>query len=367
MLGALSLALSLASVTNAFAGGFERGTADTDILYENGQFNFRSGVTYVNPNRKFGNNPVPGLRGTEFSREYYVPSVAFKANIVDELRCAATYTRAYAADSEYVTMSNRGKLEEAFHADEYALTCGYFIPAGPGNIVLLGGAFVETFDYEFQGFTNGPFGITPLNFGLDDSDIGYRVGVAYEVPEIAFRTQLMYRSATDHSPDGTAYLPALGASMPATGLGQLPQSLELKVQSGIAPDWMAFGSVKWTDWSTLKTLDVSVGSSGFQNEYYWKDGWRVMAGVGHKFNDTWSGLATVSWDRGVSTGYDLMGDVYSVAAGVTRKDDWGGELRLTGAVFYSDAVEETKYAAGLNSSALGTWGYGFNVQYKLSF
>jgi hypothetical protein len=52
---------------------------------------------------------------------------------------------------------------------------------------------------------------------------------------------------------------------------------------------------------------------------------------------------------------------------VTRKDSIGGELRLTGAVFYNDAVEETKYAAGTNSSAQATWGYGVNLQYKLSF
>jgi long-chain fatty acid transport protein len=368
VLGTLAALLTLAAVPNAYAGGFERGTADTDILYENGEFDFRSGVTYVQPNRKFDNNPVRGLRGTEFSRGYYVPSVAMKANIIgDNLRCSATYVRAFSADSEYVTMSNRGKLEEKFNADEYALTCGYFMPTGPGNLVLLGGAFIETFDYDFVGFTNSPLGLTPLNFGLKDSDVGYRLGVGYEIPDIAFRTQLMYRSGTDHSPDGTAHLPVLGMTMPASGVGQLPQSVELKVQSGIAEDWLAFGSVKWTDWSTLKTLDVTIGASGFQNEYYWRDGWKLSAGVGHKFNDTWSGLASVTWDRGVSTGYDLMGDVYSVAAGVTRKDDWGGELRLTGAVIYNDAIEETKYAPGMNASAKATWGYGLNVQYRLSF
>lgn len=361
------MVVALTASSNAYAGGFERGTADTDIIYENGKFDFRSGVTYINPNRVFDNNPTPGLRGTEFSRGYYVPSVAIKANITDDLRCAATYVRAFSADSEYVTMNHRGKVEEGFKADEYGLTCGYFISTGPGNLVLLGGAFVETFDYDFVGYTNSPFGPTPLNFGLVDSDLGYRLGVAYEIPDMAFRTQLMYRSGTEHSPDGTAHLPALGMDMPATGRGELPQSVELKVQSGIAEDWLAFGSIKWTDWSTLKTLDVTIGPSGFQNEYYWKDGWKLSAGVGHKFNDTWSGMAVVSWDRGVSTGYDLFGDTYSVATGVTRKDEWGGELRLTGALFYNEAVEETKYAAGMNASAKATWGYGLNVQYKLSF
>jgi long-chain fatty acid transport protein len=367
VLGTLAAVLTLTAVSNAYAGGFERGTADTDILYENGKFDFRSGVTYVEPNRKVGKNPVPGLRGTEFSRPYYVPSVAIKANLTDDLRCAATYVRAFSADSEYVTMNIRGKVEEKFNADEYGLTCGYFVNMGPGNLALIGGAFVETFDYDFGGFTNSPIGITPLNFDLKDSDIGYRFGVGYEIPEIAFRTQLMYRSGTEHTPDGTAHLPALGMSMPTAGLGELPQSVELKVQSGIAEDWLAFGSVRWTDWSTLKTLDVTVGASGFQNEYYWKDGWKISAGIGHKFNEEWSGLAAVTWDRGVSTGYDLFGDVYSVATGVTHKDKWGGEFRLTGAVFYNEAVEETKYVPAVNSSAQATWGYGLNVQYKLAF
>lgn len=367
VLGALTVVSTLTAASFAFAGGFDRGTADTDILYENNTFDFRSGVTYVEPNRKFDNNPVPGLRGTEYSRGYYVPSVALKANLTDEFRCSATYVRAFAADSEYATMSNRGKVEEKFNADEYGLTCGYFLPAGPGNLVLLGGAFIETFDYDFKGFTNSPIGLTPLSFGLKDSDVGYRVGVGYEIPEIAFRTQLMYRSGTEHTPDGTATLPVLGMSMPSSGVGELPQSLELKVQSGIAQDWLAFGTVKWTDWSSLKTLDVKIGPSGFQNEYYWRDGWKISAGVAHKFDDTWSGLAAVGWDRGTSTGWDLMGDVYSVSTGVTHKDKWGGELRLTGAVFYNDEVEETKYAPGMNSSAQSTWGYALNVQYKLSF
>ena len=43
--------VSLTAVGTAAAGGFSRGTADTDILFEQGNFNMRSSVTIVSPNR----------------------------------------------------------------------------------------------------------------------------------------------------------------------------------------------------------------------------------------------------------------------------------------------------------------------------
>src|SRR5690606_34117088 len=133
---------------------------------------------------------------------------------------------------------------------------------------------------------------------------------------IALRGQLLYRSGTSYGADGSLTAPAaaLGvgmlptpASVPAIGIGELPQSVELKLQSGIAPGWLAFGSVKWTDWSAMTTLDVVRPGAGLvsRNEYYWRDGWTVTGGVGHAFTDTISGSVSLTWDRGVSTGYDL--------------------------------------------------------------
>ncbi len=87
-------------------------------------------------------------------------------------------------------------------------------------------------------------------------------------PKIALRAQLMYRSAVDHSPSGQAAAirftvrdanrQLAGAAFCDGGYRHAsPQSVELKVQSGIAPGWLAFGSVKWTDWSVLDGLDYT--------------------------------------------------------------------------------------------------------------
>lgn len=364
----LAVAAVIASTTVAVAGGFSRGTANTDILFEDGTVNFDATATYVNPNRKYERNAVPALDGTEYSDSYIIPSFAAKYSFNEYLSCAATYTTPFGGDSINDVMNSRGKVEEKFITREYGATCAVFMPMDKGRIAFMGGVFYETFDYDFGGFTRvGPF-VTPIDFSLQSHDVGFRGGVAYEIPEIAFRTQLLYRSGTKHEDkDGEAYLPAFGLRPPLLGAGELPQSVELKVQSGIAPGWLAFGSLKWTDWSVLDTLDINLNGQALSNEYYWRDGLTITGGIGHEFTDRISGAVSFTYDRGVSTGWDLYGDTYSTAVSASIKDNWGGKLSAALAVAYQKGEEETKFAPGLNSSSKNSWGTGIQLRYSLKF
>ncbi|THF58311.1 outer membrane protein transport protein [Ollibium composti] len=364
LLGAGSLTLAL--VGAAQAGGFSRGTADTDILFDAGNFNIRAGVTYVSPKREFSRTQDPqpgkfnpsGLAGTSYTDDYIVPSMAIKMNLTDNLRCAATLVDNNGGSVTYAVPKPSGKLSEDFTTNEKALTCGVKFQAGPGNVWLLGGGYVETFNYDRVNATPIPGAFANLTLGGEE--VGYRIGAAYEIPDIAFRAQLMYRSGTDYGATGTLAVPGalLGlpvASVPlnATGTGHLPQTVEFKLQSGIAPGWLAFGSVKWADWSVQDKLLVTsvvptpggpVPGPGSDDEYFWKDGWTVTGGVGHAFNDRVSGLVSLTWDSGVSTGYDFSSDSYTLALGGSVKDTLGGELRAGVGVSYLTSAEITKGA-----------------------
>src|SRR5690606_12309050 len=105
-----------------------------------------------------------------------------------------------------------------------------------------------------------------------------------------------------------------GVVNPVFGSAAMPQSVELKVQSGIAPGWLAFGSIKWVDWSVLQIVSfcpvvtegiipcVADGPTELTSlDLLYRDGWTVTAGVGHSFNDHWSGALSLAWDRGTST------------------------------------------------------------------
>lgn len=352
----------------AQAGGFARGNADTDILFEQGNFDVRAGFTYVTPTRKLNAHQDASLVGHNYTSAYTVPSVAVKAKLADQLACAGTYVQVHGGTTNYEGRMTPGKLTEKMGVDEYALTCSVNFQMGGGKLHLLGGAFVEKFDYNrvnavVPGFMNA-------NLKLHGTDYGYRVGVAYEIPEIAFRTQLMYRSGTSFGASGNFSIPLAPTPFAATGAGVLPQSVELKVQSGIAPGWLAFGSVKWTDWSVQRQLVVSVPGFPAANSadvYNWKDGWTVSGGIGHAFNERVSGLAGITWDQGVGTGWDLSSDTWTLALGGSIKDTIGGEFRGGLGFTYLTSAAENKYAPGANSAVDSGWAYAFNLGYKLAF
>ena len=366
--------LSLALIGAAHAGGFSRGTADTDIIFEEGNFNMRSGVTYVNPTREYTRHGNPALVGTSYTGDYVIPSAAVKFNLMDNFRCAGTLVQNNGGNAEYDAPTLSGKLSENFATYETALTCGVKFEAGPGDFWLLGGGYMETFDYSRFNVTPVPGALAHLM--LDGQEYGYRIGAAYAIPDIAFRAQLMYRSGTSYGADGSLTvpgallgLPAASVPLPAVGTGNLPQTVEFKMQSGIAPGWLAFGSVKWSDWSVQKQLLVttSVPGIGSRDIYNWRDGWTVTGGIGHAFNEKVSGLVSLTWDRGVGTGWDLSSDTYTLAVGASAKDALGGELRGGVGVTYITSAEETQYAAGTNAAVKAGYAVAFNLGYAIKW
>jgi long-chain fatty acid transport protein len=354
-----ALAMS-AAVTVAHAGGFSRGTADTELIFEEGNFNLRAGVTVVSPQRKYSKYALnPNFVGYDAYQPFAIPSAAIKLNLTDDLRCAGTYTQAYGGSQKWpIPFGATAKRSESFTIDEGGVTCGYKFDLGKGRAWLLGGLFVESFNYDLVA------GGGALRVNLGSSDFGFRLGAAYEIPEIALRVQGMYRSGTQHDATGFG-----NGALPATGDGELPQSFELKAQSGIAPGWLGFVNVKWTDWSVTDRLNLRVPGAGVNtaNIYNWRDGWTVTAGVGHAFTEKLSGAAQITWDRGVGTGWDLSSDTWTLGLGAAYKPDMGGELRVLAGLSYLTAADETKYAPVLNASVDGGWAIALGGSYKVNW
>ncbi|MCM2472181.1 long-chain fatty acid transporter [Rhizobium sp. CG5] len=386
--GLLSLMGACAVVTSVQAGGFSRGDADTDILYEDGTVVLRGGYVYVMPDR--GYDTVNGASGTDdaFTDNYGIPSFAAKFRVSENFSCAATYTQPFGADSTYgeqaqaadrtadiaaggITglLGGNAVKEASFDTDEIGGTCDISFAAGKGRLHLLGGVFTESFSYtEVK-----DFGTLEME---DSSAFGYRLGAAYDITEYALRAEIMYRSQIDHEASGTftstSTLAAIGiptgSVLDATGYGSLPQSLELNLQSGIAPGWLAFGSVKWTDWSVLQTLNYTIDGLGdLEKNFFWRDGWTITGGVGHTFTDKVSGALSLTWDRGVGTGADIVTDTWTLGAGTQIKAG-PGVLRLGGAVSYlTEGEQSVTDGADFDATADADWAYAVSASYKISF
>jgi len=368
-----------AIATSAHAGGWNRGEADTDILYEDGDYVMRGGVVYISPKRQF--DTINGVDATDdrYSQDYWIPSLAAKFKVSDNLACALTYTQPFGADADYgaqaqlasLLAGGSGASHKDFITNEYGATCDVSMQAGKGRVHLLGGVFLQDFEYTANSFA----GDLHLQ---DHAAYGYRFGVGYDIPEYALRAQLMYRSKVDHDADDgefdwdPAVRPGWGLQ-DAFGTGTLPQSVKLSLQSGVAPGWMVYGSVKWTDWSVMDKLDYSLGTPvpGLylpqEDVYNWKDGWTINAGVAHAFNEKIAGTVNVTWDSGVDTGADIYTDTWTFGAGVSIKAG-PGELRVGGAVSYlTEGSQSVADDAVYDATADGDWAYALSANYRITF
>jgi len=364
--GVASLVILSSVATPSFAGGLERGGYNIDQLFDTGPFSFNSSAVYVAPQRKlkdvvdtdtnptnpftneYGGGDLNGRPDSVHDTDgYWVPRVGFKAAIGDSVDCLADYSQPWGAHTNPgVNWAGANQnIETKVESDNYAATCSYKFDMGPGQFRIIGGGFYQEVSGFKERLVQDP-SLLPAGFSgigrldLEGDGWGWRVGAAYEIPEYALRASLVYNSSVSldnitGNIDLTHVLPVVGTRYAVSGSADLPDTLELKLQSGIAPDWLAFGSVKWANWSKLQVLNFCPATpTALQPctdlDLLYKDGWTVTAGIGHKFNDQWSGAVSLTWDRGTSQGYGTQTDTWTVGTGVAYTPNDNVELRLAG-------------------------------------
>jgi len=258
-------------------------------------------------------------------------------DLTDDLACAGTFTTPFGGNNDYSSFSiggapfgfdptsATGTIRSKFDTREFGLTCSYAFDAGSGRFRIIAGGFLQTLEYEQ---IVNPF--NPFSFTLDDRAFGYRFGAAYEIPEIALRAQLMYRSSVQVDAKGefTNIATGIVANPNATGSAEFPQSVELKLQSGVAPGWLVYGSAKWTEWSSFDVLNFNATGTPGTINFFYRDTWRLQAGVAHVFNENLSGTVNFTWDQAAGAGHAISPETYTIGAGVLYKINDNIELTL---------------------------------------
>ncbi|EJL58004.1 long-chain fatty acid transport protein [Rhizobium sp. CF122] len=374
--GVLSLALFSTLAQPSFAGGLDRGGYNIDLLFDQSRFSAQSAVFYVMPQRELknvtdtntsaltgGGNLNSRSHSADETENFAVPYVGFKAGYED-VDCLFDYSEPFGAHTNpginWAGANNN--IETKIETHNYATTCSYKFDVGPGQLRLIGGAFYQ----EVEGFKERLVSTIPSLIGtgtgigrldLEDNGWGWRTGIAYEIPEYGIRASLVYNSRVKYdSLSGTVDLTQVrapvaplnaapfGSVTNVFGEAEAPDSLELKVQSGIAPDWLAFGSVKWTNWSVLQSIPLCpVSTKGractsssptklTSLDLLYQDGWTVTGGIGHKFNEQWTGAVSLTWDRGTSHGYGAQTDTWTVGLGAAYNPTDNIEWRVAGAL-----------------------------------
>lgn len=297
----------------------------------------------------------------DVDNDFTVPAVGIKMGLTEDLDCLLTYTEPYGADADYGLNNAYSASAVEFSVDtkDLGATCGYKFDMGEtslgaSNLRVIAGVSYQQLD-AFQsrqrfldlansglGFPGAPLsanvgGVTNslglATFEASDDAFGYRVGVAYEIPAIALRAMVLYQSKYDYDVEGVQDNSGVGGivpgvfdvrEVPITASTEMPQAIEIRLQSGINDKTLGYLNMKWQQWSKLGIIPIAGGFSpvdgqptelSFDPEY--QDGYTISGGIGRRFTDEVSGLLGLGWDRGTSTVTGSQTDTYTLSAGLS--------------------------------------------------
>ncbi|MCV2872918.1 outer membrane protein transport protein [Defluviimonas sp. WL0050] len=348
----------LLSASTALAGGLERSAQSVAILFEPGNYAeftlgaFNPVVTGV------GNGPFAGLVSGDMAGSYVTYSLGYKQALNDKVDLAIIVDQPIGASVSYPAGNAPYPFAGSSADVESLAVTGLLRYKLPSNFSVIGGVRVQA--SKGQVHLETPV-LTNYDLSADrDTALGYVMGVAWEKPEIAARVALTYNSKIDQSYDtvetGLALIPLNG-----TLDVQIPQSVNLEFQTGIAADTLLFGSIRWVDWTVFDITPQFLGSPIVS---YSNDIVTYNLGVGRKFNEQWSGAVLVGYEKNLGDPVGNLGatDGYtSFGLAATYKVD---NMKITGGVRYVAIGDATTTSVGSSFNDNSGIGAGIRVGYS---
>ena len=337
---ALALAALTASTGGAHAGGIDRSGTPIDIIFETGNY---ATLSYGYADPSVTGVDIAGANVRNIANSFGIVGGGLKLDIAENVSLAFIFGQPYGVDVEYGPESAvlGGTLADA---ESYGITTLVRYQATDRISVYGGPRFVRA---------KGQINLGGNAYGLDgyesdyaaDTGTGYVIGAAYEIPDIAFRAALTYHSEIDLAFNTTETFPAAAAPLLPPGTPTdvplptgatdttLPQSIKLAVQSGIATDTLAFGSIRWVDHDVfmiippvfpenLASLDSSI---------------TYELGIARRFSERFSARASVIYE-------DILAD--DLVSPLTPTNGFtaitlGGQYQLTEALDISGGIRYT--------------------------
>ncbi len=281
---ALELAMS-----PAVAGNLDRTKTPIDIIFNDGN---HAELTWGYAMPETTGRDSIGNAIADVGGDFSMVGGGLKLQFTDRFAMAVIYDQPYGANVEYPGTPATQLGGTSAKAESDALTV-LFRYDPTDRIAIYGGPRVVGADGDItlSGLAYGGSSGYNVRFG-SDRGLGYVAGVAYEIPDIAFRAALTYHSEVKLEMQTIETFP--GGVPTATGPthSTLPQSLKLQGQSGVAKNTLVFGSIRWSEWSAF-TLDPP---SAMTNLAVMVDAWTYEIGVGHRFSDKFSASLTYTYE-----------------------------------------------------------------------
>ena len=327
----LSVAMILATVpmTGAFAAAMDRSGQSVSAFLQPGNY-AEAGLMVLDPNVSGKDASINKANTGDMASSYHSASAALKLQATDNISVGLLFDQPFGAKAQYNTSDHnfsgtnpRNGLKEGTNAEVTTENLTLLVGFQPNaNWNFYAGPVWQQAKGEvhLRGSAYGGLGQAAYDASMKNDDAwGWAAGFAYQIPEIALKASLTYRSEIKHSLKTTELASGQAAAL-VDGVSQTsvttPQSINLDFQTGIMANTVAFANIRWVNWDGF-----SITPNGFHNAIittqqnivsdtlveYNKDQWTINAGVGRKLTEKWGANVSVGWDSGAGNPVSTLG------------------------------------------------------------
>lgn len=321
--------LATLPATGVFAAALDRSGQSISAFLQPGNY-FEAGLSVLDPTVEGKSTTATGSQSiSDMGDDYTFYNAALKLQLTDYLSFGLIYDQPFGADAEYQdsTLFTNAAGNTKVEVDTQNISMLFGVQPIK-NVNLYAGGVYQTVKGNVQLRGAGYGGINAFGgYNADipeDSAAGWLAGAAYQIPEIALKASVTYRSEIKHKvniDESSAGVGPIAAILNnATGSTDIttPQSVNLDLQTGIMANTVAFANVRWVNWKDFairpyafgvaaNAATAAVGGKGFDLVAYTDDQWSVNAGVGRKLNEQWAGNVSVGWDSGAGNPITTLG------------------------------------------------------------
>ena len=390
--------LVIAGPAALHAGGLDRTGQPIDLLFEDGNyatFGFSQTIpslsgtgtgrvarTPFNPTGAIG----AGTGYSDVGQDFDSVTAGVKLQLTDDVSAALLFSQPFGAGIEYGGDSDSTELGGTFaKADTDMLTAilrykldetwsvhgGVRIERASGQIGLSGLAYGAPQAAIPPGAPAFAGGFNGYSVDLEERiDVGWLVGFAYEIPDIALRLAVTYNSPITHKFDTTEFYLGRVIGESETEVS-LPQSLNIDFQTGIAEDTLLFANYRFAEWSEFKIEPELFTPAAQQGLVNLRDYHTFTLGLGRQFTDRFAASAAMTYEATVSedlvSPLDPTNGLFAISLGgaydVTEDVTVSGGVRYTwiGNARAETGTPDTARAVFEDNSAVSV---GFSVGYR---
>jgi long-chain fatty acid transport protein len=282
-------AILLMTTSIATAGGLDRSGQGIGAIFEDGDYAELS----------FG-SVMPNISGTvgagtvssgNMAVDYTQLGLAYKTQLNDQLSLAIIYDQPFGADVDYATAG-------------YPLNGGGVVPDSGASVESDGVTVLARYEinpnFSIHGGLRyvqaaGEYSFNLVNYQTtysNDGGMGYVIGGAYEREDIALRLAVTYSSGID--------LELGGNNAGNTLTANLPESVNIDFQTGIAADTLLFGSLRYVAWDGFALVDSNDPTFVGNILAYDDDVYTYNIGVGRRITESFAASFAVGYEK--STG-----------------------------------------------------------------